>query len=338
MMRGATQVCYSANGRYTEREALDDYLRQGYISHERNVTAAQHFAVHDQPWGSAATSLEYASADFAISRFATALGDTANAAAFLARSANWQKLLNPASHYIEPRFSTGAFIPGYDPTRSDGFVEGDSAQYTWAVPFNPAGLFDAIGGRDVANTRLDGFFQNLNGGPRANSAFLSNEPTQGTPWLYDWLGRPYRTQEVVRRALTTLYALGPAGLAGNDDGGALSAWWVLGAIGMYPAVPGDDLLALGSPLFRRTTMKTAHGKVVITAPDAARDAPYVQSMTVRGAPYTRPWLRFSQIVRGARINYGLGSQLDPNWGSRPEDAPASYPAPPVPAPPVAARR
>jgi predicted alpha-1,2-mannosidase len=324
MLRGATQRCYSRNGDYTERERLSDYLRQGYVGYEHNVGASLHTSDHDLAWGSAATTLEYAVADFAISRFAAALGDRATESKFLARSGNWRTQFNPSTVGIEPRNSNGTWVPGYKDTSGKGFVEGDGAQYTWFVPQDPRGLFGAIGGADAAAVRLDRFFSRLNGGPRSAFACLSNEPSLGIPWLYDWLGRPYRTQAVVRSALTSLYRLAPGGLPGNDDAGAMSAWWVLGAIGLYPPVPGEDVLAVGSPLFQHTTIRTWRGTVTIDAPAASTDHPYVHSMSIGGRAWTRPWLRWSQIRRGAAIGFDLSGQPDMAWGAAPADAPPSF--------------
>jgi predicted alpha-1,2-mannosidase len=324
MVRGASRRCHTRNGDYTERERLGDYLRQGYVGYEHNATAPQHTARHDAAWGSAATTLEYAVADFAVSRFAAALGHRRVASDFLARSANWRKLLNPGTLSIEPLNSRGAWIPGYSATSGKGFVEGDGAQYTWFVPHDPRGLFEALGGPDAAATRLDRFFRRLNAGPRSRYANLGNEPSFGIPWLYDWMGRPYRTQAVVRRAITSLYQLTPKGMPGNDDAGAMSAWWVLSAIGLYPAVPGEDLLALGSPLFRHTTWNTGGGTVTIDAPGARADRPYVRSMSIDGRAWNRPWLRWSQIRRGAAIRFDLSGQPDMSWGAAPADAPPSF--------------
>ena len=324
MLRGATRRCHSANGDYTERERLGDYLRQGYVGYEHNATAPEHTANHDAAWGSAATTLEYAVADFAVARFAAALGNRQVAADFLTRSANWRKLFNPATDSIEPRNSDGSWIPAYSATSAKGFVEGDGAQYTWFVPHDPRGLVEAVGGAGAAASRLDGLFRRLNAGPQSQYANLGNEPSFGIPWLYDWLGRPYRTQAVVRRALTSLYRLTPSGMPGNDDAGTMSAWWVLGAIGLYPAVPGEDLLAVGSPLFPHVIWNTGRGTVTIDAPAARADRPFVHSMSIDGRAWNRPWLRWRHVRHGAKIGFELSDQPDRSWGSSPADAPPSF--------------
>ena len=203
-------------------------------------------------------------------------------------------------------------------------MEGSGAQYSWLVPHDPAGLFASMGGRAAALARLDRFFTELNAGPRSEYAFLSNEPNLGTPWLYDWLGRPDRTQAVVRRALLELYGPGPDGLEGNDDGGTMGAWWVFGALGIYPAVPGTDVLALGSPLFPHVTIRLPRGTLRIDGAGAAPGRPYVRALALDGRAWRRPWLRYREP--GGRRAAALPSSgpTPTRWGSAPSQAPPSY--------------
>ena len=281
------------------------------------------------PWGSAGTTLEYASDDFAISQLARALGDVGTCRAFLARSGSWRNLFNRSTGYIEPRSASGVFLPGYDPNYNDsvssqGFAEGDAAQYTWMIPHDPAGLFAAMGGRSIATRRLDAFFTDLNDGTSSPYAFLGNEPNLNAPWLYDWLGEPYRTQQVLRRALTQLYPDTVGGFPGNDDLGTLSAWYVFSALGIYPALPGTDVLALATPIFSDVTLHLAVGDVRLRAPQAGPGAPYIQSLTVQGNAYSRPWIRLSELHAGTTLDYALSATPNPAWGAAPADAPPSF--------------
>jgi predicted alpha-1,2-mannosidase len=313
MVRGAT-VYGSAAGTpaYYPRPGLPDYLALGYVPHELNVAAGGQ--VDPQAvWGSAATTLEYAVADFAIAQLAAASCEQATYATFIARSANWRNVFDPAVRRVLPRYANGAFAR-QKPGRGEGFVEGNSAQYTFFVPHDPAGLVDALGGRKAALTRLRRFFRRINAGPHSPHAFLGNEPSLGTPWLYNWLGRPQRAQEIVRHALTRLYRDAPGGYPGNDDLGAMSSWWVFGALGIYPAVPGSDVLALGSPLFRRATVRLPQGKLRITAPNASADAPYVRGLRLNGKRHRRAWVRFRSLERGGRLAFALGRRPARGFG------------------------
>ncbi len=321
---GAERPCHTRNGDYTQREALAEYLRLGYVPHDLDVDVVAHtLDARDRPWGATATSLEYAIADFAVSRLALVHGERAVAARFRRRAGTWRRLVHPSGRTIRPRLASGAFMPGYSPASGASYVEGSGAQYSWLVPHDPAGLFASMGGVAAARARLDRFFEELNAGPESEHAFLSNEPNLGVPWLYDWLGRPDRTQLVVRRALLELYGDGPAGMPGNDDGGTMGAWWVFGALGMYPAVPGTDVLALGSPLFPRVTVRLPGGTLRIEAPRAARERPYVRSLRIDGRAWRRPWLRYRRLARGASVRFALGGRPTA-WGSAARLAPPSY--------------
>ncbi|OJU95865.1 MAG: hypothetical protein BGO23_09820 [Solirubrobacterales bacterium 67-14] len=324
MVKGADHACHSDNADYTEREALDDYLELGWIPQERNVSSAQHSLVmRSSPWGTASTAMEYALADFTISRLAKSLGRKDLVARFLRRSGNWRNLVNPASRAIEPRMADGSFMPGVTPSTENGFVEGSSAQYGWFVPQDLAGRFATLGGREAALAKLDEFFTELNAGPGSPYAFLGNEPTLQTPWIYNWLGRPAKAQSIVRRAQLGLYGPGPGGLPGNDDGGTMSAWFVLSALGLSPVIPGTDVMPLGSPLFPAATLKLARGKVKVRAKNAARGRPYVKGLRINGHKWKQPWIHLRRLQRGASLGWTLGSKPG-HWGRAANLAPPSY--------------
>jgi predicted alpha-1,2-mannosidase len=342
-VKGATETGTSTNAGYVERQGIEDYARLGYVPHEKNgnlVTAAgldswRHDVLGPDPtntdlaWGSAATTLEYASADFAVARLAAAAGDAPTCRRFLARSANWRNVFDSSIGYARPRWSAGPFVTPYDPDTNDplssqGFVEGDGAQYTWMVPHDPGGLFAALGGKEAATRRLDAFFAQLNAGPSSPHAFLGNEPNSNAPWLYDWIGQPYKTQDIMRRAILGMFDSSPSGYPGNDDLGQMSAWYVFGALGLYPAVPGSDVLALGSPLFPKTTLHLGGGDVRITARGAAPGAPYVRQLAVNGRRHGKPWLRMADIARGGTLAFALSATPDPRWGSAPSATPPSF--------------
>lgn len=257
MIKGATEPAGPAqylafgNAGYIQRAGLAEYQALGYIPYEVNVPSGIFGLVNGGlVWGSSATTLEYALADFAIDRFATALGQPERTAALRDRSSNWKNVFNPQTGHAEPRLAAGAFLPGSDPASGNGFVEGSSAQYTWFVPHDVEGLIETMGGRDAALARLDDFFSELNAGPESSHAYLGNEPTLFTPWIYAWLAEPAKTDPIVHQALTTLYDDSPAGMPGNDDLGAMSAWWVLSALGMCPCVPGTDIIVRSTPLLQ----------------------------------------------------------------------------------------
>ncbi|HEY8583081.1 MAG TPA: GH92 family glycosyl hydrolase, partial [Capillimicrobium sp.] len=260
MVDGATRPGVSPNAGYVQRAGLEDYLRLGYVGFERNGSTIDQAADPARVWGTASTTLEYALADFGIARLAAAVGDRETCLTFARRAGNWRNVYDPRSGVMRPRMAAdGSFVRDEPADTEHGFVEGSAAQYTWFVPHDVAGLVRALGGRREALRRLDRFFAELNDGPSSVHAFLGNEPTLHTPYLYDWLGRPERGAAAVRRALLGLYEPTPGGYPGNDDLGSMSAWWVFGALGLHPTVPGTDVLTLGSPLFERARVELAGG-------------------------------------------------------------------------------
>ncbi|HET8640390.1 MAG TPA: lectin [Pseudonocardiaceae bacterium] len=273
-------------------------------------------------WGSASTTLEYASADFAISQLAARLGDAATHELYLRRAQNWRNIFESGNRYLQPRRADRTF-PAFSPTQQNEYVEGNGAQYTWLVPHNHRGLFDAMGGNAAVLPRLDTFFTELNAGPDVAKAYLGNEPTHNTPWMYAYAGAPYRAQDVVRRALTTLFRPTPDGLAGNEDLGQLSSWAVWAALGMYPQVPGRAELVLASPLFPTVTIRRSNGVTVnISAP--AAPATYVTGLTLNGVAHNRPWLPESLVTAGGTVAFTLSATPNPAWGADPASAPPSF--------------
>lgn len=303
-----------------ERDGLADYLNLGYVPQMGEQTS----------YGPVSMTLEFNSADFGLSQFAAALGDESDSAVLLQHAQGWRNLYNPETGYIQMRRRDGSWTPGF--TNSSGryggdrdvYVEGNAAQYLWMVPFNYQGLATAMGGQDAAIKRLDIFLSKLTGGGNTPYAWLGNEPCVETPWIYDFWGEPYKTQSVVRRAMNELYSNKPAAYPGNDDLGEMSSWYVFSALGMYPELPGSDILVLGSPLFPKAIIHLETGNITITANGAAKDIPYVKSLTVNGQAWDKPWLRFSDISNGATLAYDLSATPDMSWGSSPSDAPPSY--------------
>ncbi|HEY3763191.1 MAG TPA: GH92 family glycosyl hydrolase, partial [Verrucomicrobiae bacterium] len=205
------------------REHLQDYLARGYIGETESHTADH------GPGVGVAVTLEYSGDDFALGQLALALGDTNKYEKYRSRSGNWRKVFNPTSQWVQARSPDGSWDRGFKLTTS--MVESDSYQYTWMVPYNLEGLFDAMGGKAKAVERLDKHLAKLNAGPTSVHAWMGNEPEEEVPWEYDFAGTPWRTQDAIRRIIRELYPESPGGLPGNDDGGAMSSWLVWGMIG-----------------------------------------------------------------------------------------------------------
>ena len=275
-------------------------------------------------YGPVSTTLEYDTADFALSAFAGALGDSTDQATFANRAQDWRNVLDPDSGFDQPRDANGTWPTGFDPTSGTDFVEADSWIYTGMVPFDVAGLASAKGGDTAMAAYLGTTLRSFTG---ANGyAWMGNEPSIELPWEYDYIGMPYQTQETVREIQDQLWSDTPGGLGdGNDDLGAMSAWYVWSALGVYPMTPGTATLALGSPVFTEAQITLPSGNTLtIDGNGAADDAPYVQSATWNGSAWNDAYAPTSAITSGGTLSFTLGTSPDESWASSASDAPPSY--------------
>jgi predicted alpha-1,2-mannosidase len=289
-------------------------------------------------YGPVSTQLEYSTADFALSAFAGSVGDKANQTKFANRAQQWRGLFNPASGFMQPRNADGAWSGGFDASSQSNFVEGTSWQYTGMVPFNVKGLATVFGGNAKMITYLNSVLAGFQGGG-GSQADLGNEPSIELPWEYDYVGQPYQAQRIIRQVQDKIWTNKPDGIAGNDDLGTMSAWFVWSALGMYPQTPGTADFALGSPMFTQAVVTLPEGNTLtINAPQAADNAPYVQSMAVNGGTWNNAFLPPSIISTGGTLDYVLGATANTSWATGASSAPPSYSgtgAPVVPNGPVA---
>jgi len=304
-----------------ERLYLDEYLSKGYVS------------LHDHKYPSmynASATLNFNNADFAVSRMAEALGDHWDAQLLLKHAQYWRNLFDTDSGLIRPRESDGTFVSGWDPDhylpRFDrlsalGFEEGSAYQYTYMLPFNYAGLIQALGGREAAIAKFDSFFRKVTGWNTINFT-VTNEPDFGEQYVYDWLGQPWKTQAVISRELET-FTTKPDGLPGNDDLGATSGIYVFDSMGFYPVIPGLGGFALGAPLFRKTHITLGDGRTF----DIARHGKgiYVQRAALNGQKYTSTWLPLDRLSKEHNIlTFWMAEQPSKQWGANAQDAPPSF--------------
>jgi predicted alpha-1,2-mannosidase len=319
MVNGATQGGVGLNG-YVERPGIDIYQRLGYAP----------LAAEFGP--GASITLEWSVDDFAISRFADALGDTATATEFQNRAQYWQNLFNPTTRYISPREVSGFFPPGPgfvdSPSRFGqyGFDEGNAEQYVWWVPHNVAGLVTALGGRKAVADRLDRFTEKLNEGPNEPYLWAGNEPGFGVPWLYNYIGQPWKTQHTVNR-VRGLFGPLADGEPGNDDLGALASWYVWAALGLYPSTPGTPILTVSTPLFDRAVIALPGSQSIrISAPGASAPSRlrYIRGLTVDGQATDNTFLPESIIRTGGHLAFSLSGHPNEAWGTAESSAPPSF--------------
>ncbi|WEH31419.1 GH92 family glycosyl hydrolase [Streptomyces sp. AM 3-1-1] len=307
-----------------QRPGLDQYLKLGYVP-----------ADDCHCWGGAAETLEDTAADYGLSELARATGDRGNQKKFLDRSGNWTNVFDPAATpeggYIRNRNADGTWAGVFTPGTGNGFVEGTSARYTWMVYSDVARLARAMGGNDKATARLDAFFRDKDGkfdfsAKDATRYDPTNEPDINTPYLYNYLGAPTKTQETVRAEIDQLWTDTPGGIPGNDDAGTMSSWYVFSALGMYPQNPSRADLVLTAPLFPRAVVRTGHGKrITVNAPAADDSHTYIHGLRVNGRTSTKTWVPDTLVKHGGTLDYTLATHPDTTWGTAASDAPPSFP-------------
>lgn len=285
-----------------EGREVAEYKRRGYLSLKYNRSVSR--------------TMEYAYNDFCLAQVAKALGHTEKHRQYVERSRNWMNLWDPEMRSVRPRYPDGRWLEPFSSTHNypdeqynyweAPFYEGNGWQYSLFVPHDVRQLIVLVGGQQPFVDWLDEFFdQGID-----NHA---NEPGFLAPFLYIHAGRPDRTAERVRHILATRYSTGPNGLPGNDDAGAMSSWYVWGAMGLYPNA-GQPFYYIGSPLFRRSEVDLGNGKrFVIEAPETSEANRYVQHATLNGERLPRAWLLHSEVAQGGRLVLRMGPRPSA-WG------------------------
>jgi predicted alpha-1,2-mannosidase len=302
---------------YEGRRSLATYEQLGFVPYDREDHATSR-------------TLEYAYDDFCDAEVAQRLGRSADAARFLKRAANWRNVWDASTQSARPRRADGGWLAPFDrettyPDLATGFTqlespfhEGSGYQYSTYVPQDGAGLVAAVGGDRAFVAWLDRFFDNA---PTSSPAYrpgrwngASNEHDLLAPYLYAYAGRPDRTDDVVRRTLHDDFHAARNGWPGNDDSGALSAWYVWGAIGLYPNA-GQPWYFIGSPIFRHIDIALGGGRhFLIDAPATSAAHRYVVAATLDGHALQRAWLTHAEIAAGGHLVLQMSDRAGA-WGS-----------------------
>jgi len=286
---------------YEGREVAE-YKKLGYLSLKHSRSASR--------------TMEYAYNDFCLALVAKALGRQQEYREYLERSRNWMNLWDATVRSIRPRYANGRWLEPFSATHNypdeqysfweAPFYEGNGWQYSTYVPHDVRQLITLVGGERAFVEWLDQFFDK-------GIYNHNNEPDFLAAYLYIHAGRPDRTAERVRHILATEYSADRSGLPGNDDAGAMSSWYVWGAIGLYPNA-GQPFYYIGSPLFRRITIGLGNGRAfLIEASETSETNRYVQSATLDGEPLRRAWLRHDEVARGGRLVLQMGPRPS-TWG------------------------
>ena len=279
--------------RWFDREPYTPYEARAGLTYAKKLG----YLPADKVSESASSTQEEAYDDYAVAQVAQALGKPVDYEFFMHRSLTYRNLFNPARGFMQARNADGGWA-----SPDDGWTEGDQWVYLFAALHDIPGVVQLLGGADAATKKLDEHFA---GGHNRHD----NEPSHHYGYLYDYTGQPWKTQARVREIAQDAYSNTPNGVLGNEDCGQMSAWYVFTALGFYPLNPASGEYLIGSPLFKRSTLKLPNGNTfTIAAPDNAASRPYIQSARLNGKPLDAPVISYAQIEAGGTLEFVMGSQ------------------------------
>lgn len=293
-------------------EGIGPYTELGYVPFDKSSVGAS-------------TTLEYAYDDWTIYKTALFAGDRANADIYKQRALNYKNVYNKESGFSHPRYSDGSFKPDFDPcqTSGEGFIEGNSWNFSFHVPHDVAGLIEITGGEKRFVNRLDSLFaMSLDPKYYANNEDVTddcliggyvhgNEPSHHIPYLYAWTSQPWKSQYWLREIMNKMYRNDIRGLGGNDDCGQMSAWYIFSALGFYPVCPGTDQYVIGAPYLPFAEVDLPSGKkLTIKAPGVSDRNRYVKNVKLNGKPYDKSYLTHNDIMQGGVLEFEMASKPD----------------------------
>ena len=292
------------------RRALESYLKYGYIPLEDSVSEAFHTKEQTS------RTLEYAYDDFVLSQVAAILNKDEDYAILKKRSENYRNVIDPTTGYANGRYKNGSFCEDNNPFALAPYItEGAPCHYTWFAPHDPHGLMEAMGGRSSFIEKLDTLFE-------GEYYWHGNEPCHQVAYLYDYAGEPWKTQEYVYKILTNEYGDIPGGLAGNDDAGQMSAWFVFSSLGFYPVCPGSQYYALGTPRFDKAEIRLENGnKFTIITKKTGRDNIFIEKASLNGREYSKNYISHQDILSGGMMEFVMGDLPCKSRGNHKDDNP-----------------
>ncbi len=308
MVKSATQPLHG----------LDAYQQYGFIP-----------ADHESE--SVSKTLEYAYDDWCIAEFAKSLGNNQLADSFYLRAQYYKNLYDQETRFFRGR-QNGGFIDPFDPAQVNFMLtEANSWQYNFFVPQDVEGHISLMGGEESYTQMLDSLFRGktaLTGRKQADITGLigqyahGNEPSHHMAYLYNFVGQPYKTQELIHQIMDELYHAAPDGLSGNEDCGQMSAWYVFSAMGFYPVTPGSGTYIIGVPRFENAEMQLENGSVFqVKAKGLSNENRYIQEVWLNGNPYQKSYISFEDIASGGLLEFRMGPESGKTFGIEPETWP-----------------
>ena len=304
---------------------LKEYMELGYVPFDKNPTGASN-------------TLEYAFDDWTIYNTAKNMGKTEIADTYKKRALNYRNTFDKNLGLARARYSDGTWKKDFHPlgTHGEGFLEGNSWNYSFYVPQDVEGLKAYMGGDKRFIQKLDSLFtmylpdefvaetEDVTREGILGNYVHGNEVSQHIPYLYAWTSEPWKTQYWVREIMNKMYQNNIDGLCGNDDCGQMSAWYIFTAMGFYPVAPGTDQYVIGAPYLPYMKVNLGDGKSLTIRADKVSDKNrYVQSVTLNGEPIKTAYLTHNQIMGGGELNFVMGPKPNKKRTFTPEQRPYS---------------
>ena len=299
---------------------LDAYQQKGFIS------------INDEP-DCVSKTLEYAYDDWCIAQMAKDLGRDEDYTRYIKRAQSYKNIFNAENGFMQPKKDNIWKFP-FDPREVDfNFTEANSWQYSFFVPQDVNGLIKLYGGDEGFVVKLDSLFTASSetlGRHQSDITGLigqyahGNEPSHHMAYLYNYAGKPWKSQAVLRKIMDDLYSTNPDGLSGNEDCGQMSAWYVLSAMGFYSVTPGSVDYIIGTPLFDITTLNLENGKqFIVEAKGVSEKNIYIQKAWLNGETYDKSYITQNDIMRGGVLSFEMGAAPNKTWATATESRPKS---------------
>jgi predicted alpha-1,2-mannosidase len=316
---------YNKGFRNFDTNLAFDLMKHGAMQFKRNLNHYRKYKYipFDKDGSSASQTVEFAYDDWCISEFAKAIKKPADAKYFAERSTYFKNLFDASSASVRGKDSLGNWRAPFDrrgAAHGEGdFMEGNAWQYTWFYPQDVNGLIALMGGTERFLKNLNDFFADttITGNKSADVTGLigqyahGNEPSHHVAYLFNYAGKPSRTEELVHQIKTTLYSDTRGGLCGNDDCGQLSAWYLFSALGFYPVNPANGIYDLGTPTFSKVALKLPNGKTfTVDARNLSEKNFYVKSVSLNGKPLKKRQITHQDIMRGGTLTFEMSGSLN----------------------------
>ena len=262
--------------------------------------------------------------DWCIAQLSYELGYVEDNTLFLDRSENYKNVFRVDKGIMWPRDKDGNWIEPYDPRFADRmyFTENNAFTYNWSVKHDLHGLFDLMGGPGEAEATLDQLFREDLGLPKfqfwhtqpdasglVGQFVMGNEPSFHIPYIYNYLGAPWKTQKRIRMLLDAFFTDHLFGIPGDEDGGGMSAFVVFSMMGFFPVTPGIPVYNIGSPVFEHVTIKLPNGKeFTVIAKNSSSTNKYIQEASINGEALNKPWFTHDELMKGGTLKLIMGSK------------------------------